>query len=94
MFAPVLFALSLLFASGAVAFAPGERSATGAAAEWLPAEHVLMHTPGEELFVGVLHPEAALFEAAFSVDEAAAEHRRYVAALRQGAHVHPWLRCC
>ena len=34
----------------------------GGAAEWLPARDVVMHTPGEEIFLGVIHPDAALFE--------------------------------
>ena len=30
--------------------------------EWDHATAILMHTPGEELFYGVLHPYAGLFE--------------------------------
>jgi arginine deiminase len=48
-----------------------------------------MHTPGEELFAGVIHPEAALFERAFDVAGAAAEHRACIDLLRKhGARVH------
>jgi arginine deiminase len=42
-----------------------------------------MHTPGDELFLGVLHPDAALFEKTFSIDRAAAEHRAYIRALEE-----------
>lgn len=49
--------------------------------EWDHAKVILMHTPGEELFYGVLHPYAGLFEYYFDVDKAAEEHRGYIAAL-------------
>jgi arginine deiminase len=49
--------------------------------EWDYAKAILMHTPGEELFYGVLHPYAGLFEYYFDVDMAAEEHRGYIAAL-------------
>ena len=42
-----------------------------------------MHTPGEELFDGVIHPYAGLFEYYFDVDKAAEEHRGYIAALEK-----------
>ena len=38
---------------------------------------ILMHEPKEELFLGVIHPDAALFEDYFNVDQAAKEHRNY-----------------
>ena len=47
-------------------------------AEWDKAGVVLMHTPGPELFDGVLHPSAGLFEQYFDVDKAAEEHRAYI----------------
>lgn len=47
-------------------------------AEWLQAKEVLMHTPGEEIFDGVIHSAAGLFEDYFDVDQAAAEHRHYM----------------
>ena len=47
-------------------------------AEWDPARVILMHTPGQELFDGALHPAAALFENYFDVDQAAEEHRGYI----------------
>ena len=49
--------------------------------EWDHAKAILMHTPGEELFYGVVHPYAGLFEYCFDVDKAAEEHRGYIAAL-------------
>ena len=83
MLAPLAFLFLLLVAPSAGALAPGVTAAPGSTAEWHRAEHILMHTPGDELLLGVLHPEAALFETVFSVDDAAAEHRHYIAALRQ-----------
>ena len=50
-------------------------------AEWDKATAILMHTPGQELFDGVIHPSAGLFENYFDVDKAAAEHRGYIEAL-------------
>ena len=49
--------------------------------EWDYAKAILMHTPGEELFDGVIHPYAGLFEYYFDVDTAAEEHRGYIQAL-------------
>ena len=46
--------------------------------EWQVADLILMHTPGEELFNGILHPSAGLFEDYFSVENAAEEHRNYI----------------
>jgi arginine deiminase len=42
-----------------------------------------MHTPGQELFDGVIHPSAGLFENYFDVDKAADEHRGYISALEK-----------
>lgn len=52
-------------------------------AEWDYAKAILMHTPGEELFDGVVHPYAGLFEYYFDVDKAAEEHRGYMEALKR-----------
>ena len=49
--------------------------------EWDYAKAILMHTPGEELFDGVIHPYAGLFEYYFDVDAAADEHKGYIQAL-------------
>jgi len=58
-------------------------------AEWDKAGEILMHTPWEELFDGVAHPAAGLFEGYFDVDEAAREHRNYAHLLeKNGIHVH------
>jgi arginine deiminase len=58
-------------------------------AEWSMAGDILMHTPGQELFNGVIHPSAGLFEHYFDVDLAAAEHRNYIHLLEQnGIRVH------
>ncbi len=58
-------------------------------AEWLPAKEVLMHTPGEEIFDGVIHSAAGLFERYFDIDKAAAEHVHYMEVLSSlGIRVH------
>ena len=49
---------------------------------------ILMHEPTEELFLGVIHPDAALFADYFNVDQASREHRNYRKALTEaGARV-------
>ena len=53
----------------------------GCEAEWDPARVILMHTPGEELFLGVVHPESALFEDTFSLEKAVGEHRKFIKGL-------------
>lgn len=58
-------------------------------AEWSKAGDILMHTPGQELFCGVIHPSAGLFENYFDVDKAAEEHRGYISMLeKNGIRVH------
>lgn len=58
-------------------------------AEWSKAGDILMYTPGQELFNGVIHPSAGLFEDYFDVDKAAEEHRGYIRMLEaNGIHVH------
>lgn len=58
-------------------------------AEWAKAGDILMHTPGEELFNGVIHPAAGLLEDYFDVDKAAAEHEGYIRMLEDnGIRVH------
>ena len=52
-------------------------------AEWSKASVILMHTPGQELFDGVIHPSAGLFEDYFDVEKAAAEHRNYIKMLQK-----------
>ena len=52
-------------------------------AEWDPARVILMHTPGQELFNGVIHPSAGLFEDYFDVDKAAEEHGGYIRMLEK-----------
>ncbi len=58
-------------------------------AEWDVAGEILVHTPGVELFNGVIHPSAGLFEHYFDVEQAAAEHREYIRLLeKNGICVH------
>lgn len=51
--------------------------------EWAKAGSILMHTPGQELFEGVIHPTAGLFEHYFDVDKAAEEHTNYIKKLQK-----------
>jgi len=61
----------------------------GQKAEWEYPKKILMHTPGDEIFMGVLHPEAALYEKPFSLKIADAEHLKYIERLRKrGAEVY------
>ena len=58
-------------------------------AEWSTAGDILMHTPGQELFCGVIHPNAGLFDNYFDVDKAAEEHQGYISMLKEnGIRVH------
>ena len=62
---------------------------TGSSAEWLSPKTVIVHTPGEEVFLGLVHPAAALFERPFSLDRARQEHSRFICLLdRHGARVY------
>ena len=54
-------------------------------AEWTKAGDILMHTPGLELFNGVIHPKAGLFEDYFNVDKAADEHKGYISMLEKNS---------
>jgi len=58
-------------------------SAQSAPCEWGKAEKILMHQPGHEVEVGVYHPQAALFEKYFDVNESVEEHRAYAKLLRE-----------
>ena len=53
-------------------------ASVGSSAEWLAAKTVVVHTPGDELFFGVIHPAAALFERPFSIDGARKEHGDFI----------------
>lgn len=48
-----------------------------AEAEYAPADVVIMHEPSSELYYGVLHPHAALFDTYFNAPKAAIEHQEY-----------------
>lgn len=52
--------------------------AVGSRAEWLAAKTVVVHTPGDEIFFGLTHPAAALFERPFSMDGARKEHSEFI----------------
>ena len=71
--------LSLVLSTSLTAIA--QQTTTYPNSEWDYARAILMHTPGEELFDGVIHPYAGLFEYYFDVDKAAEEHQGYIAAL-------------
>ncbi len=48
-----------------------------AQAEYAIADVVIMHEPSSELYYGVLHPHAALFDTYFNAPKAAKEHEEY-----------------
>jgi arginine deiminase len=73
--------LSLLLVLSVYSFSFAQKTEGYPRAEWDKATAILMHTPGQELFDGVIHPSAGLFENYFDVDKAAAEHRGYIKAL-------------
>lgn len=56
---------------------------TGAKAEYNKAKIVLMHQPEDELFYGVIHPNAALFDTYFDRDLAKKEHQQFQEVLHQ-----------
>lgn len=74
---------SKLLLAAALILTPALRAQTPSypKAEWNPAKAILMHTPGEELFDGVIHPAAGLFEHYFDVERAAREHQGYISKL-------------
>ena len=76
-----LFILVFIAATSLAALA--QERPTYPATEWDRATAILMHTPAEELFDGVIHPYAGLFEYYFDVDRAAEEHRGYIEALEK-----------
>ena len=51
-------------------------------AEYVEAGEILMYTPGTELYDGVIHPAAGLYEDYFDTEKAAEEHRGYMSMLR------------
>ena len=58
-------------------------------AEYHKAGSILMYTPGMELFNGVIHPDAGLYDRYFDIDKASDEHRNYISMLeKQGCKVH------
>ena len=79
--------LSLIVATTLSAYS--QESGAYPTSEWDYANTILMHTPGEELFDGVIHPYAGLFEYYFDKDAAAEEHKGYIEALeRNGIKVY------
>ena len=86
-FLTLVMASMILCTMGAVA--QETKEITYPQAEWTKANDILMHTPGLELFNGVIHPKAGLFDNYFDVDKAADEHKGYISMLEQnGIRVH------
>lgn len=54
----------------------------GQKAEWEYPKKILMHTPGDEIFMGIIHPKAGLFEKPFSLKIADTEHLKYIERLQ------------
>lgn len=60
-----------------------------AIAEFNTADVVLMHEPSTELYYGILHPHAALFDTYFNAPKAALEHKKFQDLLKKnGATVY------
>ena len=68
----------------------GRRSVRcGQTCEYRKARLILTHDPGEELFLGALHPAAALFREHIDIPELIAEHATYRKVLEEaGASTH------
>lgn len=81
--------LAAIFVCGTTVQAQESSDMVYPQAEWAKAGDILMHTPGQELFNGVIHPTAGLFENYFDVDKAAEEHAEYIKMLEgNGICVH------
>lgn len=74
--------ITFLFLSFCITLLAYSQKFTAPRAEWDSAKLILMHTPGDELFNGLIHPSAALFENYFDADQAAAEHKNYIKLLQ------------
>ena len=77
-FIPALVCATMIMAGCTMQPQPEQVSMDYPRAEWDKAGMILMHTPGQELFDGVIHPSAGLFEHYFDVEKAAEEHRAYI----------------
>ncbi len=55
----------------------------GSAAEWQQAKTVVVHTPGDEIFFGLVHPAAALYERPFSLEGARREHQAFICLMKE-----------
>lgn len=83
------FIFTLMLLLSVMASAQENHKMTYPKAEWFKAGDILMHTPGQELFNGIIHPSAGLFEDYFDVEKAAEEHRGYISMLQKnGIRVH------
>lgn len=78
----ILF-IAFMISSSAQAQNTGTAIITGQRCEYYPAKTILMHEPGKELFYGIMHPNAALFDVYFDEDKAASEHTYYRKALSE-----------
>jgi hypothetical protein len=73
-----IFLFLSLVAAGSLSAQNGQNSnAVYPIAEYDRAALIVMHEPNEELFVGTMHPAAALFMDYFNADAAAKEHQAY-----------------
>lgn len=74
----------------------GRRSVRcGQTCEYRKARLILTHDPGEELFLGALHPAAALFREHIDIPELIAEHATYRKVLEEaGRGYSRYVRSC
>jgi len=83
----IFFILFLIISFSTSIYA--QTAKVGQKAEWEHPKKILVHTPGDEVFMGVLHPEAALYEKPFNLQIAHTEHLKYIDRLRKhGAEVY------
>jgi arginine deiminase len=73
----ICLTLCILSATSCQSLATVSDTSAHPLAEYDNAKLILTHEPSEELFLGVIHPDAALFESYFNTKQAAAEHAGY-----------------
>ncbi len=76
----ILAAIFLVIAS-VFCFASGSKHFQDS--EYTAAHTILLHEPGSELNLGMLHPQAALFEKYFNLKKSKIEHQNYVKELNK-----------
>ena len=79
----VLLLLVVSFFSSFLISASDVIGKIGQPAEWDKAKSIIVYTPQDEVFWGIIHPKAALFEGGFSLKQAQKEHKNYIKLLEK-----------